>query len=40
METIEESQLEEKCEESICEWCGANWTEGDTCDELRHYTNR
>lgn len=26
--------------EDICEWCGANHTRGEKCDELTHYTNR
>lgn len=27
-------------EENICEWCGANHTRGEECDETAHYLNR
>jgi len=27
-------------EENICEWCGANKSRGEECDEMTHYTNR
>ena len=26
--------------ENKCEWCGADWNSGETCNELIHYINR
>ena len=39
-EQIREIALGEALDEDICEWCGANHTRGEECDDIAHYLNR
>lgn len=36
-----EFKLEKEVEEdNICEWCNANWSKDEKCNEITHYINR
>lgn len=39
-----EQEVEERIidieDDNICEWCGANWTKGENCNDIAHYLNR
>jgi|10_taG_2_1085330.scaffolds.fasta_scaffold426292_1 hypothetical protein len=38
MENKEREEIE--IEDNECEWCGANLSKGETCNDSAHYTNR